>query len=79
MEIPYLVVDYNHQIVRKLREEGINVIYGDPAEIDVLRFANLDKAKIVIIAYSDRTMQEIDHFKYHAAKSQYQADLPDPF
>ncbi|MCJ7740386.1 cation:proton antiporter [Candidatus Microgenomates bacterium] len=58
VEIPYLVVDYNHQIVRKLREEGINVIYGDPVEIDVLRFANLDKAKIVIIAYSDRTMQE---------------------
>ncbi|OGG26989.1 hypothetical protein A2960_02480 [Candidatus Gottesmanbacteria bacterium RIFCSPLOWO2_01_FULL_39_12b] len=57
-QIPYLVVDYDHKIVKKLREEGINVIYGDPAEIDVLEFAQIKKAKVIIIAYEDRYMQK---------------------
>lgn len=56
-QIPYLVVDYNHKIVKRLKEEGIAVVYGDPAEFDVLRYARVDKAKIVIMAYSDRSMQ----------------------
>lgn len=58
-KIPFVVVDYNHHLVKKLRSEGINVIYGDPAEIDVLHFARVAKAKVVILAYSDRHTQEI--------------------
>jgi len=56
--IPYVVVDYNHNLVRYLRESGVKVIYGDPAEIDVLRFAGVDRAKVVILAYADRHTQE---------------------
>lgn len=58
LEVPFLVVDYNHKLVKYLRERGINVIYGDPAETDVLNFANVKNAKAVILAYADRHTQE---------------------
>lgn len=56
--IPFVVVDYNHVLVEKLKNKGIHVIYGDPAEIDVLEFAHVKDAKIIILAYADRHSQE---------------------
>lgn len=58
-QIPFIVVDYNHKLVKHLRSNGIKVIYGDPAEIDVLHFARVENAKVVILAYADRHTQEI--------------------
>lgn len=58
-KIPFIVVDYNHQIVKDLKEKGLNVVYGDPAEIDVLDFAQVDKARAVVIAIPDRQTQEM--------------------
>lgn len=57
-QIPYIVVDYNHKLVKSLRLSGVNVIYGDPAEIDVLEFTQMRKAKVAILAYADRHTQE---------------------
>lgn len=57
-QIPYIVIDYNHKLVKNLRRAGVKVIYGDPADIDVLRFANVEDAKVVILAYADRHTQE---------------------
>lgn len=57
--IPFLVVDYNHQTVKLLRERGIHVVYGDPADCDVLDFAQVDLARTVIIAIPDRHTQEL--------------------
>lgn len=57
--ISFVVVDYNHRLVKRLHKEGTPVIYGDPSEIDVLKFAKVDRAKIVILAYADRHTQEI--------------------
>ncbi len=57
-DIPFVVVDYNHKLVKNLQKTGIKVIYGDPAEIDVLHFASVKDAKVVILAYSDRHTQE---------------------
>ncbi|MBI5451844.1 cation:proton antiporter [Candidatus Gottesmanbacteria bacterium] len=58
VQIPYVVVDYNHKLVKSLRLSGVNVIYGDPAEIDVLEFTKIKQAKAVILAYADRHTQE---------------------
>ena len=57
--VPFLVVDYNHQTVKLLRERGINVVYGDPADKDVLDFAQVDLARAVVIAIPDRHTQEL--------------------
>lgn len=58
-QIPYIVVEYNHKLVKFLRKRGVNVIYGDPAEIDVLEFASVREAKVLILAYADRHTQEM--------------------
>lgn len=57
--IPFIVVDYDSATVRKLREKNIPVIYGDPADMDVLDFAQVDFAKAVVIAIPDRHTQEM--------------------
>ncbi len=57
--IPFVVVDYNNATVRELKEKGIPVVYGDPADKDVLDFAQVGFAKAVIIAIPDRHTQEL--------------------
>lgn len=57
--IPFVVVDYNHTVVKELREKNIPVIYGDPADLDVLDYAEVDFAKAVVIAIPDQHTQEM--------------------
>lgn len=57
--IPFVVIDYNHSVVNRLREHGQSVIFGDPTETDVLKVAGVQTAKAVIIAIGDRWSQEI--------------------
>lgn len=57
--VPFIVVDYNNHLVKNLRTLGIEVIYGDPAEIDVLKAANITQAKVVVIAIADRHTQDM--------------------
>lgn len=57
--IAFLVVDYNHTTVADLKEQGIAVIYGDPADREVLDYAQVDFAKALIIAIPDRHTQEM--------------------
>lgn len=57
--IPYLVIDYNQATVAQLRSHGISVVYGDPADKDVLDYAQVDFARAVIIAIPDRHTQEM--------------------
>lgn len=59
LEIPYIVVDYNHQLVADLNEKGVKALYGDPADIKVLDYAQVDKAKIVVVAIPDQATGEM--------------------
>ena len=58
-EIPFIVVDFNQKVVSELKEKGISVVYGDPADLEVLDFAQVDKAKAIVIAIPDRHTQEL--------------------
>ncbi|MFZ5366275.1 MAG: cation:proton antiporter [Patescibacteria group bacterium] len=58
-EIPFIVIDFNHQVVSELKEKGIPVVYGDPADLDVLDYAQVDKARVIVIAIPDRHTQEL--------------------
>lgn len=58
-EIPYVVIDYNHRVISQLRQRGIKALYGDPADIDVLDYAQVEKARAVVIAIPDRPTQEL--------------------
>jgi len=57
--IPFVVIEYNNIIVNKIKEKNVQVVYGDPADIDVLDYAQVDKARVVIVAIPDRHTQEM--------------------
>jgi CPA2 family monovalent cation:H+ antiporter-2 len=56
--IPYVAIDYNLYQVEKAKKQGANIIYGDPTDIDILDYAQVDEALILILALPDRTDQE---------------------
>jgi monovalent cation:H+ antiporter-2, CPA2 family len=58
-DVPFVVVDFNRNIIDDLSKNNIPVVYGDPSDADVLDFAQVDKAKVVVIAIPDRHTQEM--------------------
>lgn len=69
-QIPFLVIEYNSELARKLEKEGLRVIYGDPTQIEVLESANLKEAKACVLAIPDQAAQEeiIGHIQTMAPK-----------
>ncbi len=57
-DIPYLVIDYNHATISELKDKKVNAVYGDPADREVLDFAQVDLARAIIIAIPDLHTQE---------------------
>ncbi len=51
--IPYVVLEVNADTIRKAREEGEPIIYGDITRQDVLKRAGVDCAKVIVFAISD--------------------------
>lgn len=54
-EIPFLVMDFNPHLVKELRDEGVNVIYGDVGDPEVLDSLQMEKAKLIISTASVMT------------------------
>ncbi|HJX59511.1 hypothetical protein A2V61_00890 [Candidatus Woesebacteria bacterium RBG_19FT_COMBO_47_8] len=58
MSMPFVVVDYNQAVISDLRKKGIEAIYGDPTEKEVIEAAGVKNAKVVVLAIPDETSQE---------------------
>jgi len=58
-DIPQVVVDYDFRAIEKAQEKKIPSLYGDPADIDVLRQAGVAEAKIVVLAIPDFTTTKL--------------------
>jgi len=56
--IPFLAIDYNFYLVEKAKREGVNIIYGDPTDPDILDFAQIEEATMLILALPDNYDQE---------------------
>lgn len=56
--INFVVVDLDPKIIIECRSKGINAIYGDPIEKEVLKIAGVTLAKAVVVAIPDRISQE---------------------
>lgn len=52
-KFPYLVIDLDSRRLESLRAEGIPCIYGDAANPDILAQAQLERARVMVIAYPD--------------------------
>ncbi len=57
-EIPFVAIDYNFATVEKAKKLGVNVIYGDPTDIDMLDYAECETATAIVLALPDRFAQE---------------------
>lgn len=57
-DIPYIAIDYNIYQVEKAKKQSVNIIYGDPTDINILDYAQVDEASIIILAVPDRSAQE---------------------
>lgn len=56
--IPFIAIDYNFPTVEKAKREGINILYGDPTDIDILDYAEAEHAVAIVTALPDRFSQE---------------------
>ncbi len=57
-DISFIAVDYNYAVVEKAKKEGVNIIYGDPSDINILDYVQVDEAKVLISVVPDITVQE---------------------
>jgi voltage-gated potassium channel Kch len=44
----FIVIDFNPTVVKKLKQQGINVVFGDIGDPDIQEKANIEKAKLII-------------------------------
>ncbi|MFC1625492.1 cation:proton antiporter [Patescibacteria group bacterium] len=56
--IPFVVVDYNQNVVKELKRRDIKVVYGDPTEPEVLETVGIRSAKAIVLAIPDHVAQE---------------------
>ena len=57
--IPFIAIDYNYRVVEIQRKKDINIIYGDPTDMDILDFAQVEYASALIAALPDTFSQEM--------------------
>lgn len=51
--IPFVVIEMNPDSVSEMQEEGIPVIYGDASRHHILQLADVNNAKLLVIATND--------------------------
>lgn len=58
-KIPYIAIDYNYHSVEFARRAGVDIIYGDCTDIDILDYAQVDTASVLICAVPSKQAQEM--------------------
>lgn len=53
--ISYLIVEANALTVRKLKEQGLPVLFGDITRYDIQRAAGIERARIAVLVFPDPT------------------------
>ncbi|MEO6509139.1 MAG: cation:proton antiporter, partial [Patescibacteria group bacterium] len=57
-DIPFVAIDFNFHNIQKARKQGINVIYGDSTDRDILDYAEIETAVALISVVPDKFSQE---------------------
>lgn len=58
-DIPFVVMDFNPQIVGKLRDDGVKVIFGDVSDPEILDSLQLEQAKLIISTANSLSDNEV--------------------
>lgn len=56
---PVTVVDYNPHMVDELTKQGIDVVYGDAEDVDILENLQINQAKMIISTVVDKEATEV--------------------
>lgn len=56
--IPYIIVDFNKKVISELVRANKYAIYGDPSDIDILKAAYIETAKVLVLAVPDTFSQK---------------------
>jgi len=84
--INYVIIDLNFQKIKKSKSKGDkNTIWGDASSIEILRRANVEAARVMVIAISDRYLTKsclsnakAIHPNLHViVRTKYVADIED--
>jgi monovalent cation:H+ antiporter-2, CPA2 family len=81
--IPYVVLEVNADTIRRAREQGEPIIYGDITRKDVLLRAGVDCAKVMVFAISDlnatriavRAVRQLNPSIFILIRTRYAADV----
>lgn len=57
--IDFIAIDYDFYKVEQAKARGINIIYGDPTNIDILDYVECEKAAAIISAVPEKYAQEM--------------------
>lgn len=58
IKIPFVVIEYNHEIAEHLKQRGVDIVYGDPTEAEIIEAAGVRGAKAIVLAIPDEFAQE---------------------
>lgn len=56
--IPFIAIDFNFHAVVNGKKEGIPIIYGDPTDVDILDYVEVEKALVLVNVIPDKYSQE---------------------
>jgi len=84
-KIPYVALELNAEVVRKEREKGVPIIFGDATQDHILDMVNLTKARVVVIAISDpsatkvitRNIREVSQSVHLVVRTRYVKEIPE--
>ena len=57
------VIDFNPEVIERLRQRGIEVIYGDISQRDTLLHAGLAQAEIIVCSLPDMLLKGVSNLK----------------
>ncbi|MEN6468218.1 MAG: cation:proton antiporter [Smithella sp.] len=84
--INYVIIDLNFQKIKKSKSKGDkNTIWGDASSVEILRRANVEAARVMVIAISDRFLTKsclsnakaINPKLHVIVRTKYLADIED--
>lgn len=81
--IEYIIIEMNPDTVRTEKAKGENILYGDAVKEEVLKSANIETARIVVVAISDseavhtitRTIHSLNHHVFLIVRTRFLSEM----
>jgi CPA2 family monovalent cation:H+ antiporter-2 len=86
-EIPYVIIEMNPETVQKERQCGEPIFYGDATQEEILKHANINEARVVVVVINDpaatrrivNLARSLNSRAYIIVRTRYLQELPSLF